>query len=217
MRHIGLFTLHLIIADQDIQRTSTEIVESLPYKLCTVILDSYFEPFFPNPDDRPTQFPHSVHLKPTIATLIRDDYHPSSVATVSRRSREEPLSVPFSVFEHHSVPNENYIHWLDDWDLLGRVHTKMKGILSGWCHIFFFTLCGIIHEYSQMAITNQTMRKCYRIFGQKISCTLSSSHTVELLAWAGSCLQRPVRMCWRNLGALSSIPLFFYLMANPPH
>ena len=54
----GLFALHLAVADKDVQKASTEIMESLPYKICTSIPDSYIEFIFFN-SDCPTQFPRT--------------------------------------------------------------------------------------------------------------------------------------------------------------
>ncbi|KAF8800892.1 hypothetical protein BYT27DRAFT_7199177 [Phlegmacium glaucopus] len=78
----GLFALHLVVADQDVQQASTEIIESLPYKTCTSIPDSYFEPIFPNPN-WPTQFPHSMII-----------IHPQSQLYLDVHDKSRSVSLP---------------------------------------------------------------------------------------------------------------------------
>ena len=112
-------------------------------------------------------------------------------------------------------PTRTAFIWLNDWDLLGPSYWPStyqdEGHVVRVDLVFSFLLCGIIHEYSQMANANQNqnMRMYYRVFGQKINPTLCSSHSVEILAQTGSCMQCAVKMYWRNLGALSSIYFSF--------
>ena len=192
-------------------------MESLPYKHCMCALPSPIpisNPFFSIQIGRRnsrTQFTLSRQLPMTNATLkiqrwLSSILSHNCISTFTTRAAQRPFlrfRIPFdSQREPHSLTR-----WLrPTWTLLlVRYIPKWRRCCQGGCHIFFFTLCGIIHEYSQMAISNQNMRRCYRVFGQKISRTLSSSHTVELLVQTGSCMQCVVRMCCRNLGALSSI------------
>jgi hypothetical protein len=177
-------------------------MESLPYKICTSIPDSYFEPIFFNPN-RPMQLPHSVHLEPTSPhdKCDIDDpemiiIHPQSqlYLDVHEKSRSVPLP-PFPdtiQFPTRTAFLDSMIEiYLDP--PTGQVHSKMKDMLSGWISYFSLYTLRNDHEYSQMAISNQNIQKCYGVFGQKISRTLSRSHAVDLLAQRGSNMQCAVR------------------------
>jgi hypothetical protein len=140
-----LFALHLVVADQEVQQASTKVMESLPYKICTSIPDSYFEPIFFNPN-RPMQFPHSVLLEPTSPhdKCDIDDpemiiIHPQSqlYLDVHEKSRSVPLP-PFPdtiQFPTRTAFLDSMIEiYLDP--PTGQVHSKMKDMLSGWISYF---------------------------------------------------------------------------------
>ena len=68
----GLFALHLAVADKEVQQASAEIMESLPYKVCTSIPDSYLNSFFSiqiGQRNSRTQFASNRQVPLTNATL----------------------------------------------------------------------------------------------------------------------------------------------------
>jgi hypothetical protein len=143
----GLIDLHLVVADQDVQQASTEIIKSLPYKLCTgtSIPDSYFEQILFNPN-RPMQFPHSVHLEPTTPLDKRDLEHPDMVIIhpqsqlyldVHDKSRSVSLPpFPDTIrFPTRTAFIDSMIEiYLDP--PTGQDNTRMKDILSVWISYF---------------------------------------------------------------------------------
>ena len=61
----GLFNLHLVVQDEDLQRASTQIRQCLPYKICSPIPDDHLERIFFDAS-QPRMFPHSVLLEMTV-------------------------------------------------------------------------------------------------------------------------------------------------------
>ncbi|KAF8811538.1 hypothetical protein BYT27DRAFT_6443463 [Phlegmacium glaucopus] len=141
----GLFALQLVVADQEIQQASTEIMESLPYKICTSIPDPYIEPIFFNPN-RPTQFPHSVHLEPTSPHDKRDIddpdmviIHPQSQLYLDVHDKSRSVSLPPFPDTIRFPTRTAFIDSMIETYLdppTGQVHTKMKEMMSGWMSYF---------------------------------------------------------------------------------
>lgn len=73
----GLFVLHLVVADQDVQQASTEIMESLPYKLCTSILHYSVHLELTSPHDkRNIDDPEMIIIHPQLQLYL--DVHDKS-------------------------------------------------------------------------------------------------------------------------------------------
>jgi hypothetical protein len=145
-----LFDLHLVVADKDVQQASTEIVESLPYyRLCTSIPDSYSERIYFNPN-RPTQFPHSLHLEllPREKRDIDDPemiiIHPQSQLYLDVHDESRSVSLPpfpdTIQFPTRTAFIESMIETCLD-PPTGQVHTKMRDMLSVWMsYLLLYTL-----------------------------------------------------------------------------
>ncbi|KAF8961749.1 hypothetical protein BDZ97DRAFT_1759756 [Flammula alnicola] len=73
----NLFALHLVVADQDLQLASTEIIESLPYKLFTGIDNRYVEFIFSTQTSR--ELPALAHLELTTPHDKRDVDDPEMI------------------------------------------------------------------------------------------------------------------------------------------
>lgn len=86
----GLFKLHLVVSDQDLQRPCTEIMQSLQYNLCS--------PNTYSCDSSPQQTP------------LGDGLYPSSVTNISR---QQPLNILSTFSGRHSISNANRIPRLD--------------------------------------------------------------------------------------------------------
>ena len=105
----GLFDLYLVVSDQDVQRASNEIMQSLPYKICSAL--AHFLPTQVNRGHFHTwYYPKSQFLttNSTWTTQTRRCLYPSSV-TVSRCKRYQPLSFAstFCIFQTPSFDSQH--------------------------------------------------------------------------------------------------------------
>lgn len=111
------FPSTVVVADKDVQQASTEIMESLPYKIC------FYEFIFFNPN-RPTLFPHSVHLPKTNASTITIQNWLSSIlsrnctSTFTTRAARYPF-LHFRTLFDSQRELLSLTRWLrSDWTLL---------------------------------------------------------------------------------------------------
>ncbi|KAF8174271.1 hypothetical protein BJ912DRAFT_990648 [Pholiota molesta] len=118
----SLFTLQLIVADQNLEAASTAIMHSLPYKVFTGIDKNFVESILYDPS-QPSAFPHSVCLELTTPGSMDD---------------------PEKIFIH---PMSQFYSFLDSMIAMnldppsGRCHSKVTSMLLNWiAYLFTYTL-----------------------------------------------------------------------------
>ena len=180
----GLFALHLVVANKDVQQAFTEIIESLPCKNCTSHPQFLFRTHFfqsdaiptlssPRADNSPRHFddPEMIIIHPQSQLYL--DVHDKS-CSASLPPFPDAIRFPTRTAFIDSMI-ETYLD-----PPTGQVHTKTKEMLSG--RMSYFLL------YSKESSTSTPKGDLEPVFGQKIRRTLSTSHTVELLVQTGSCM-----------------------------
>ncbi|KAF8164865.1 hypothetical protein B0H34DRAFT_670860 [Crassisporium funariophilum] len=149
----SLFSLQLIVADQDLEAASTAIMHSLPYKVSTGRDEHFVEAITLDPS-QPSAFPHSVCLEETTPGSmddpgsIDDPYkifiHPMSQFCCDVHDNSRTLSLPpFS----DNIRFPTRIAFLDSMIAIdmdppsGRCHSKETTMLRNWiAYLFTYTL-----------------------------------------------------------------------------
>ncbi|KIM42554.1 hypothetical protein M413DRAFT_26594 [Hebeloma cylindrosporum] len=141
----NLFDLHLVVQYQDVQRASTEIMQSLPYEICSVPPPHHLESIFSDPD-QPKSFPHSVLLEMTIPDEKRhmDDaglvfIHPQCQIYLDVNDTSRSVSLPpfpdTIRFPTRTASLDSMIELCLD-PPTGRIHTERDGMISVWISYF---------------------------------------------------------------------------------
>ncbi|KAF8177833.1 hypothetical protein BJ912DRAFT_985087 [Pholiota molesta] len=143
----SLFTLQLIVADQNLEAASTAIMHSLPYKVFTGIDKNFVESILYDPS-QPSAFPHSVCLELTTPGSMDDPekifIHPMSQFYCDVHDNSRTLShPPFS----DNIRFPTRIAFLDSMIAMnldppsGRSHSKVTSMLLNWiAYLFTYTL-----------------------------------------------------------------------------
>ena len=143
----GLFNLHLVVPDQDLQRACTEIVQPLQYNLCSPIPDRYVKLsffFFLNAS-QPRTFPVLLELTAPHKKRHTDDsemvyIHPQSqVYLDNSRSVFLPHFPDTIQFPTRTAFLDSMIE-LDLDPPSSRMHTRRDTLLSSWIsHLLNYT------------------------------------------------------------------------------
>ena len=141
----GLVDLHLVVQDEDLQRASTQITKSLPYKICSPIPDGHLERIFLDAS-QPRTFPDSVLLEMTVPDDKRhmDDsqmvyIHPQSQLYLDVNDTSRSVSLPpfpdTIRFPTRTAFLDSMIElYLDPPS--GRMHTRRDTMLRSWISYF---------------------------------------------------------------------------------
>ncbi|KIM42644.1 hypothetical protein M413DRAFT_408577, partial [Hebeloma cylindrosporum] len=141
-----LFGLHLVVADEDLEKASNEIMRSLPYAIYTGADRRYVE-FIYFDASQPRTFPHAVHLEPTTPQDKRhiDDpemifIHPQSQVYLDANDNSRSVSLPPFPDTIRFPTRRAFLDSLIEMYLhppIGRVHTQLKLTSSVWISYFF--------------------------------------------------------------------------------
>ena len=146
----GLFDLHLVVQDEDLQRASTQITQFLPYKICSLIPDKRLERIFFDAS-QPRTFPHSLLLEMTVPDDERhmNDsqmvyIHPQSQLYLDVNDTSRSVSLPPFPDTLRFPTRTAFLDSMIDLYLdppSGRMHTRRDTMLRSWiCYFFTYTL-----------------------------------------------------------------------------